>query len=271
MTGANLELLYEVTGLPAFDLPSEIEEKYGGPLGLSEPIVVANFVSSLDGVVAAPPLPQSAKLVSGDSETDRFVVALLRALADVVLVGSGTLRASPTSRWAPEGPYPQGREAFADIRRRRGRAEAPLLVVLTGTGLLDPEHPALEAGALVLTTDDGAAALDGRLPRSEVVSLGPGRHVDLEAAVGLLRARGHRVVLSEAGPHLFGSLVTARLADELFLTLSPVLAGREEGSTRLALLEGHDVLGSSLGAERLLSVRRDGAHLFLRYELRRDA
>lgn len=268
MTDVRLELLYEEPGLPVFELPTEVVERYGGGLGLDEPLVVANFVSSLDGVVAAPPMKRSASAISGKSEADRFVMSLLRALADVILIGSGTLQASPRSLWTPDGPYPQGAEAFAEIRRRRGRAERPGLVVLTGSGRLDPVHPALERGALVLTTDDGASALEGRLPACEVLSLGPGREVDVRAAFALLRERGERIVLTEAGPHVFGSLLVADVVDELFLTLSPVLAGREETVTRFGLIEGHDLLSNGVSATRLLSVRRDGAHLFLRYRIR---
>jgi len=263
-----LELLFEEDGLPAYDLPGEVVEWYGGALGFATPIVVAHFVSSLDGVVAGPPQEQSATLISGKSEADRFVMALLRALADVIVIASGTLHASPKSLWAPEAPYPRGAESFAEIRRRCGLAERPLLVVLTGSGRLDPAHPALERGALVLTTDRGAATLDDALPACEVVSLGGEAEVDVRAAVDVLRASGHGVVLAEAGPHAFGSFVAADVVDELFLTLSPVLAGRAADVRRLGLVEGHDLLPRSLAAKRLLSVRRRGAQLFLRYRLR---
>lgn len=266
MTG--LQLLYEAAGLPAFDLPDELGDRYGGSLGFTEPLLVANFVGSIDGVVAAPSLEQSARLIGGDSVSDRFVMALLRACADAIVVGSGTLQASPRSLWKPTGPFPAAAEAFAELRRRRGRPEPPTLVVLTATGLIDPLHPALERGALVVTTDGGAARLEGRLPaRSELVALGASPTVDLRAAVELLRERGHRLVLSEAGPHVFGGLVAAGLVDELFLTVSPLLAGRAEGATRLGLVEGHDLLAGGVVPGSLLSVRRDGGHLFLRYAL----
>jgi riboflavin biosynthesis pyrimidine reductase len=264
---SGLELLYEASPLPAFDLPDELHERYGGPIGFDEPRVFANFVGSLDGVVAAPPLVQSAKLISADNDSDRFVMGLLRACADAILIGSGTLQASPRSLWTPGGPYPAAADAFAELRRRRGQPESPALVVLTATGLIDPAHPALERGALVLTTDGGATRL-GRLPeRSEVVSLGEGLAVDVVAALELLRERGHRLVLAEAGPHVFGSLVAAGLVDELFITVSPLLAGRAEALTRLGLVEGADLLEQERPAARLLGVRRDGGHLFLRYAL----
>ena len=66
---------------------------------------------------------------------------------------------------------------------------------------------------------------------------------------------------------MLGSLLAARLVDELFLTVSPLLVGRPGGDERLGLVEGADLLPGGPVAGRLLGVRRDGGHLFLRYEL----
>jgi riboflavin biosynthesis pyrimidine reductase len=83
----------------------------------------------------------------------------------------------------------------------------------------------------------------------------------------VLRDRGCSVVLTEAGPSIFGSLVASRLVDELFLTVSPVLAGRG-ASGRLGLVEGVELIPETRTAGRLRSVRAHGSHLFLRYGLR---
>jgi riboflavin biosynthesis pyrimidine reductase len=88
--------------------------------------------------------------------------------------------------------------------------------------------------------------------------------VDLSQALAVLRERGHSLVVSEAGPSLFGQLVTAGLVDELFLTVSPVLAGRALGP-RLGLVQGMELLPDVRAAGRLRSVRTNGSHLFLRY------
>jgi len=267
-----LDLLFEAPGLPAFDLPAELGDVYGGSLGFEEPCFYTNFVSTIDGVVAIPYLDQSSKLVSGDSETDRFVMGLLRACADVVLIGSGTLRASPRSLWTAQRVYPAAGAAFAELRRRLGRPPEPELAVLTGTGSIDPAHPAIAAGAVVLTTERGAAALHGRLPASATaIALGPEDTPDPRAAVDALHARGHRLILSEAGPHVFGSLLEAGVVDELFLTLSPLLGGRPAAGERLALVEGAEFLPAEAVAGRLTSIRRQKAHLFIRYRLEESA
>ena len=263
-----VELLFETAGGSALDLPDELERLYGGPLKLTTPLLYANFVETLDGVVAIRSEPRSNRLVSGDSESDRFVMGLLRACADCVLLGSGTLHGSPRSLWTPERAYPDGAEAFADLRRRLGLPTAPALAVLSASGALDPAHPALAEGALVLTTEQGAERCHGRLPDAvEVVPLPGETAVDVGPAVALLRERGHGRILSEAGPHVFGALLDAGLVDELFLTLSPLLAGRSELGLRLALVEGQELLPHRTEPARLVDARRDGSHLFLRYGL----
>ena len=193
-------------------------------------------------------------------------MGLLRACADVVLLGSGTLHGSPKSVWTAERAYPGAADAFADLRRRLGLAPHPELAVLTASGSVDPGHPALEQGAVVLTTEAGAGRCRKRLPAAvEVVALGDDATVDPQAAVSYLRDRGHRSILSEAGPHVFGSLLAAGLVDELFLTVSPLLAGRSDPGLRLGLVEGQELLPERSEPARLLGVRRHGAHLFLRY------
>jgi 5-amino-6-(5-phosphoribosylamino)uracil reductase len=126
----------------------------------------------------------------------------------------------------------------------------------------------LESGAVVLTTEEAAAGLRSRLPAAaDIVAVSGGDTVDLAAAVSVLRERGCSVILSEAGPSLFGSLLASRLVDELFVTVSSVIAGR--GSTaRLGLVEGVELVPQTRVSGRLRSVRTHSSHLFLRYGLR---
>src|SRR5439155_293592 len=100
----------------------------------------------------------------------------------------------------------------ARLRRRLGLPPEPAFAVLTGSGSRDPEHRALDAGALVLTTERGAAALAGRLRDGVEVAVLPGSDlVELPAAVALLLSRGLTAILSEAGPTMFGALLDAGL------------------------------------------------------------
>jgi riboflavin biosynthesis pyrimidine reductase len=257
-----IELLWEEAGLPDRPLPESLRALYGGDLGLAEPRLFANFVETLDGVVAIPELEKSNALVADESDDDRFVMGLLRACADAVLVGAGTLLASPKGTWRPEKVYPRAAEGFAALREEWGLAERPAVAVVSTGASLDPNHPVLQ-DAVLLTTAAGAEALGGVLP--DVVAVNDGDWVDLRAAVAVLRDRGHGRVLSEAGPHVFGSLLADALVDELFLTVSPVLAGRIVDARRFALVEGVELLPDVRRAARLASVRRGASHVFLRY------
>jgi len=257
-----IDLLWEEAGLADRPRPESLRELYGGGIGFEGPRLFANFVETIDGVVAIPDLEKSNALVADESDDDRFVMGLLRACADVVLVGAGTLLASPKGTWRPEKVYPRAADGFAALREEWGMAERPAVAVVSTGASLDPNHPVLQDGVL-LTTAAGAEALAAVLP--DVVAVNDGDWVDLRAAVAVLRGRGHERVLSEAGPHVFGSLLADALVDELFLTVSPVLAGRDLAAKRFGLVEGLELLPDVRSSPRLASVRRGNDHLFLRY------
>jgi riboflavin biosynthesis pyrimidine reductase len=262
-----LERLYAVPGLAGYELPSGLARLYDGGLGFDGPRVYANFVSSIDGVVALPSVQASPSVISAKSEADRFVMGLLRACADVVLVGASTLRAEPDHRWTPEFVYPQGRGDYARLRAALELAPDPRLAVLTSSGDLDPETPALQ-GAMVITTPGGARELERRGPFPATVLEVEGEgHLDLGRVIHALRSRGMRMILSEGGPTVIGQLLPLGLLDELFLTISPVLVGRTRTELRPGLAEGVDLLHRGVPVAEVLSVHRHGSHLFVRYSL----
>jgi riboflavin biosynthesis pyrimidine reductase len=237
-----LEVLFDPGG-DELPLPPSLARAYGGAFALRRDCVLANFVESVDGVVALPDAgAESGGIVSGGSDADRMVMGMLRACADAVLIGAGTLRAAARDLWFPDSIFPQAAPLFAELRRALGVPERPPLFVVSGSGAVDPAHPALVAGATVLR---------GKLRPDEIL--------------GALRARGHRRILCEGGPGLFSELLAAKLVDELFLTLSPRVFGRWPGDRRKALTDARDLAGAAL---ELSSVRRGGDHLFLRYRCR---
>ncbi|MGH9107722.1 MAG: RibD family protein [Acidimicrobiales bacterium] len=160
-----LEAIYEAPGLPGCGLPRGLAERYGGDLGFEPPSLYANFVASLDGVVAL------------------------------------------------------------------------------GTEYRLP-------------------------PGCTVLALGDGPALAMAGVLAAVSARGHASVLTEGGPALLGQLVGEGLVDELFLTVSPFLAGRDK-TPRPGLVEGLELLPSRRLPGELLSARRRGSYLFLRYKLRR--
>jgi riboflavin biosynthesis pyrimidine reductase len=264
-----LQCLFEQDGLPSAELPPRIGVLYGGTFGLAEPCLYTNFVSTIDGVVAAPFVPRSNAVIAGGSDGDRFVMGLLRAFADCVLIGAGTLVASPKGTWLAESVFPGCAEDFAELRRARGRPPKPEIAIVTGHGSIDLGHPVLER-AVVLTSDDGAERLEGRLPDATgLLVLGSSVRLDPRLVVGALRERGHRLILSEAGPHTFGGLLEAGVVDELFLTVSPLLAGSRGADDVYGLVESARLL--PLGAQaRLLSLRRHEQYLFVRYSIENE-
>jgi riboflavin biosynthesis pyrimidine reductase len=266
---APLECLFEVDALPQTALPAELARLHDGDLGFPEQCLYANFVATLDGVVSIPGMRNSNAFVAGDSDADRFLMGLLRAFADTVLIGAGVLRASPRGTWRAEEIYPPAADGYAELRRELGINPRPEVAVLTGSGSVDPSHPLFESGALVLTSEAGADRLRGTLPdAAAVLTLGSSPALDPSLVVATLCERGGRRILCEAGPHTFGELLTAGLVDELFLTRSPLLVGDAGPGTRLALVEESDLLPGGRHV-RLLSVRRHGSHLFQRYALER--
>jgi riboflavin biosynthesis pyrimidine reductase len=264
-----LTTLYEQAGLPAWGLPPELADIYGGELGFPQRCVYANFVASVDGVTAlGPEYPSSGSEISGGEPADRFVMGLLRACADTVLIGAGTLRATPNHEWTPSYICPEAADGYAALRRNLGRAADPQLAVVTLSGEVPVAHPAFRAGALILTTTAGARRLQGQLPRAcTIVDLGERSVLRAGELLAALGALGGSTVLTEGGPRLLGVLVADNALDELFLTVSPVLAGRAETS-RSGLVAAQELLPARAEQAELVSVRRRASYLFLRYRLR---
>jgi len=265
MTLEPFDILYEAD-LPAYKLPADLHHIYGR-LGFSTPVMYSNFVASIDGVVSLGPVPSAGSILSGRYPADRFLMGLLRACADAVVVGAGTLRATPGHRWTPAHVYPELATEFIALRSALGRTPEPKLVVITATGKIDATQPALAEGAIVLTSAKGRRTIGGSLPAScEVVELGRGDELDMGVAVDALRNRGLTILLTEGGPRLTGNLIQAGLLDEAFLTLSPVVAGRAR-DYRSGMVEGAEFLPGRGIWGNLLSARRHGDFMFLRYSL----
>jgi riboflavin biosynthesis pyrimidine reductase len=283
--GAEFQTLFEADDPGAADGPGDADgpvrggmlppglARYGRrlavPLRPDRPVVLLNFVSSLDGVVTLDPRTGSGAEVSGFNEPDRFVMGLLRALADVVVVGAGTVRAAPNHAWTPGRVNRDHAAGYAAWRTAMGLAAEPITMVVSASGDVPAGHPALEAPGvrpIVITTAAGAERARATLPgHVRVVAATAGPHVTAAEIVAAARAEGARVILCEGGPHLAGAFVAERLLDELFLTLAPHLVGRAPGEERLGMLEGLRLDGGDPRWATLRSVHRAVDHLFLRY------
>lgn len=272
VTGASFEVLVDDSSGQALPLPPELVSRYGGPFRMRSPCLYANFVESMDGVVAlGPEHPNSGSLISGRNDSDRFLLGLLRACADAVLVGAGTLRATPNHRWVAEHVYPDAAAAFRQLRTSLGMPVEPRLFVVTSRGDLPLAHPGL-VNAVVLTTDAGSDRLRAVAPKGlDIRSLGSGPTISTRSLVDAVRAEDHGAVLTEGGPRLVAELLRAELVDELFLTLSPMLLGRSAAEPRVALVEGAAFSAADAPRLELVSARRDGDFMFVRYSVGRVA
>lgn len=259
----------------AGELPASLRARYGGELSIplrgDRPTLIVNFVSTLDGVISYDtPEAAGGGEISGHFEPDRFVMGLLRALADVVLVGAGTVRADPDGTWTPRSVHPASEAAFRDLRDRLGLRPNPTTAIVTGSGSIDLGHPGLSdpaIGVMVITTDAGEVVLRRQTVPDHVQIRSTGARVEAQTVLATLASLGLELVLCEGGPHLLGQLLRAGLVDELFLTLAPQLAGRSPATPRLSLVEGTAFNVADAPWARLADLRRAGDHLFARYRL----
>jgi riboflavin biosynthesis pyrimidine reductase len=198
-------------------------------------------------------------------------MALLRAAADVIVVGARTLSDSPGHQWTPATLVPDCVDELQEYRRALGGAGslAPLVVV-SASGLL-PAHVALTSPAIPTTvlTTNAAAPIARDFPLvNRVVVEGGGRIDGATLTQVLAREFDARLVLTEGGPTLMGALVAGGHVSELFLTVAPRVAGRDADAARPGLVEGFAADPRALQEYALLSVRRREATLLLRYRRR---
>jgi len=266
-------------------LPRELRELYDGdlyfrPLPASRPYVIANFVSTLDGVASYEINGQSGgSTISGSDPSDRFIMGLLRASADAIIIGAGTLRAvSAKSLWTPEDAYPDAKHLYAEYRvSAQHKPEYPFLVIVSGSGQLELERAIFRTPAMrtvVITTSAGRDELTRRgaatLGSVEIHALNSSSGgIAPRAILRLLQSQyGVNTLLHEGGPTLFGQFLAAETVDELFLTLSPQIAGRKDGETRPAVVEGLEFVPDSAPWFQMVSVKGNAAYLYLRYRRR---
>ncbi|MGW3812397.1 pyrimidine reductase family protein [Streptomyces sp. NPDC005046] len=194
----------------------ELAEAYAYP-GVREPWLRANMVSTLDGAAQHDGRSQPIS-----SATDMRIFGVLRALADVVVVGAETVR--------QEGYRPaRAREAFAALRKAAGQGPAPAIAVVTASLDLDFSLPLFTSPLVPTLVLTGVAAAPDRIAEAEragaqVVIAGDGMGVDPVRAVRALGDLGHTRLLTEGGPRLLGQWIAAGVLDELCLTLAPMLA-----------------------------------------------
>ncbi|MEH6792623.1 MAG: pyrimidine reductase family protein [Rhodococcus sp. (in: high G+C Gram-positive bacteria)] len=191
------------------------------PTDLDRPWIRTNFVASIDGSVTA-----NGKSAGLGTPADARLFGILRELCDAVLVGAGTARAENY------GGVSLSDEATAR-RVEGGLAPIPTIVVVTASGSIDADsrlitHTDVKPVVVTTTAADGSKVAALRSAGATVIEVS-GESVSTGDIVAALTDLGFHRILCEGGPGLFGQLVSDGAADELCLTVSPMLVAGEAG------------------------------------------
>jgi riboflavin biosynthesis pyrimidine reductase len=253
-----VRLLHPTDGRHAGDLTrDDLVRLYRWPQPTGVAHVRSNFISTLDGSVQG----LDGRSGSINTESDHEVFALHRGLADVILVGAGTVR-DEGYRAVDLGPWQTA------LRAAEGLAPFPTLVVITGSLRLDPDFadPPYEHGPVIVVTTaehDDDAVLPFRERGAEVIR-SPGGTIELTWMLEQLAATGLTRVLCEGGPGLHRDLIAQGLVDQLSLTLAPSAVGgvgrRSTSGAALSERADFDLSFVLLGYDQTLftSYRRRG-------------
>ena len=220
------------------------------------PYLLLNMIATTDGraTLGGRSGPLGAR-------ADKELLYGLRTAVDAVMAGAGTVRAERYGQLIRD-------DRARRLRRDRGLAEEPLACIVSGRLALDSEIPLLgEASAhvAILTSSEASLPQDCSAEISYVRSARDGL-LDLPAAMSELYASlGVRTLLCEGGPHLNAQLLAHGLVDELFLTLSPKLAGGDAISETLRIVSGPE-FDPPLELELIGALEHD-SYLFLRYRV----
>lgn len=207
------------TFLAALDDVDDLAATYRDPgrRAHGRPWLMLNMISALDGAISYTGISGTLGFAG-----DGAAFGVIRDLADVVLVGSGTVHAETYS--APS------RSAEAQSRRRAAGAAGPLrYAVVTNSAKVDLSRSLFsdaqdDARPFLVTGQLDDARRTEISASADVIETG-NETVDLHVAVDHLATAGATVILAEGGPHLNAALHAEDLIDELFLTVSPHLVG----------------------------------------------
>jgi riboflavin biosynthesis pyrimidine reductase len=246
------------------------------------PWTFANFVQSVDGIASLlGPDPSGGDIAQ--SVEDRWLMDLLRAHADAVMLGMGTLKTEQQAgRPRPRGPIFRIMDASIQQLRAKLRRGPERNIFVSGTGNFTfSDYAAFDGDKVepyLITTTNGADRLAPQLasnPQVRLITAGSGTLVDLPLAMRILREQfGFKYLLCEGGPLLYGSLMHHHLIDEKFLTIAPFEAGAEvpaaqrqanQPSQRPTVFGGEGFTKEMLLRWQWLSCRKIENHQFNRY------
>lgn len=166
--------------------------------------VIVNAAMSADGKIAL----RGALPVQLSDQADLARVHALRARSDAIVVGIGTVLMDDPQLTARLGGGQPPRQ--------------PLRVVLDSKARVPPNARILDGAAKTIVFCAKGNAR--RFPNAECVEAGEGR-VDIRLALRELQARGVQNILVEGGATVIGAFLRAKLVDEMFTYVAPVVVG----------------------------------------------
>jgi riboflavin biosynthesis pyrimidine reductase len=260
------------------------------PPPVDRPWIYSNFVQSLDGIVSLLGKHAAGSDIA-QSSADRWLMDLLRAHADAVIMGMTTLRTERRNR----GPESRGivfqvvEPELLRLRERLGKGRQRNIFVTHAVDLDLSRWKVFDGDIVdtaIVTSPAGADRVSAQKipPHLPIIATGNGETLDLAAAIRQLKQQlGINYLLCEGGPTLYGSLARADLVDEKFVTVSPVETGQTVPKEQERLPEEQEIVpllrptvfgGPGFTKQTMtgwtwLSCRKSGDHEFNRYRRKR--
>ncbi|GAA6620140.1 RibD family protein [Scytonema sp. NUACC26] len=190
---------------------------------------------------------------------DRAHLEYQVSLADLVLVGAGTIRSEGTT-------FTISNPELLAARNVRGQSPQPITCVVSGSLDLPPDLPFFnqDVERWIFTT---RAAMDRKTEATilhklaDVIALGD-TDLDWDRAYALITERGIRKVVALGGGSLTAALIQAGRIDDWWLTIWPIIYG---GKNAPSPVEGEGFVPDAAPHLELVETRQVGSDLFLHY------
>lgn len=273
--GSDFKLLFTHDAPDRASMPAGFIKAFGGdwhiPDTTAAPYVYTNFAASRDGRVSFnEPGVSTGGDVTGFNPHDRWLMGLLRARADCVLMGDSTVKVEVGHIWTAEYIAPDDAAAFNALRAHEGRSKPPMLAIISYDCMLSETEACFEqadAHCVIATTAHGfdrAMQLKTKC-KLDVLMLGEDS-VDLRKLVDILHKEYKQdTILCEGGPRVMGGMLAAGQVSEEFLTYCPMIIGenKDAGKYRPSYVEGAAFLPGNAPQSHIHSLRVAGDYLFL--------
>ncbi len=236
----------------------------------NQPWIAVNMLMTADGKVSGPHRSSTQAGLRKDmdpmaafgSHRDHRRLLRIRATMDAVICGRRTIESGPIDLGT-------GGKRYERMRVAAGLNDCHRKVVVSGSGVLNSDCKVFEMNdspILIATTQSGKQRLGAQFankPQVEVLSFGR-ETVHLQKLVAWLYEHWNiRRLVLEGGGKLNDAMFRAKLVDEIYLTVAPLVYG---GHTHSTISDGKGFSKLSDAASfKCIEHRRVGSEMFLTY------